>query len=120
MFAWTSGFHNPLAHTHFNIFVDEWTSANESPECIKMLCFPQCFMVINIFFLMWKNFSKISKLSQCYYEPVLGFNRTEPRPEQGSEQYRENRSWFLSWDQCECFLCSSIIPSHCINLCKVP
>ena len=32
MFVWTSGFHNPLAHTHFNMFVDEWTSANESPE----------------------------------------------------------------------------------------
>ena len=31
MFVWTSGFHNPLAHTHFNMFVDEWTSANESP-----------------------------------------------------------------------------------------
>ena len=31
MFAWTSGFHNPLGHTHFNMFVDEWTSANESP-----------------------------------------------------------------------------------------
>ena len=23
MFVWTSGFHNPLAHTHFNMFVDE-------------------------------------------------------------------------------------------------
>ena len=32
MFVWTSGFQNPLAHTHFNMFVDEWTSANESPE----------------------------------------------------------------------------------------
>ena len=31
MFVWTSGFHNPLAHTHFNMFVDEWTNANESP-----------------------------------------------------------------------------------------
>ena len=31
MFVWTSGFYNPLAHTHFNIFVDEWTSAKESP-----------------------------------------------------------------------------------------
>ena len=30
MFVWMSGFHNPLAHTHFNMFVDEWTSANES------------------------------------------------------------------------------------------
>ena len=30
MFVWTSGFQNPLAHTHFNMFVDEWTSANES------------------------------------------------------------------------------------------
>ena len=32
MFVWTSGFHNPFAHTHFNMFVDEWTSVNESPE----------------------------------------------------------------------------------------
>ena len=23
MFVWTSGFHNLLAHTHFNMFVDE-------------------------------------------------------------------------------------------------
>ena len=30
-FVWTSGFHNPLIHTDFNMFVDEWTSANESP-----------------------------------------------------------------------------------------
>ena len=29
MFVWTSGFHNPLAHTH-NMFVDEWMSANET------------------------------------------------------------------------------------------
>ena len=31
MFVWTSGFHNPLVHTDFNMFVDEWMSANESP-----------------------------------------------------------------------------------------
>ena len=31
MFVWMNGFQNPLAHTHFNMFVDEWTSANESP-----------------------------------------------------------------------------------------
>ena len=29
---WTNGFHNPLAHTHFNMFVDKWTSANKSPD----------------------------------------------------------------------------------------
>ena len=35
MFVFMSGFYNPLAHTHFNMFVDEWTSANESPDlCI--------------------------------------------------------------------------------------
>ena len=34
MFVWTSGFQNPLAHTHFNMFVDEWTSANESPDLL--------------------------------------------------------------------------------------
>ena len=31
MFVWTSGFHYPLIHTDFNMFVDEWTTANESP-----------------------------------------------------------------------------------------
>ena len=31
MFVWTSGFHNPLVHTDFNMFVDEWMSVNESP-----------------------------------------------------------------------------------------
>ena len=30
MFVWMSGFQNPLAHTHFNMFVNKWTSANES------------------------------------------------------------------------------------------
>ena len=30
MFVWTSGFQKLLAHTDFNMFVDEWTSANES------------------------------------------------------------------------------------------
>ena len=32
MFVWTSGFQSSLAHTDFNMFVDEWTSANESPD----------------------------------------------------------------------------------------
>ena len=37
MFVWMSGFYNPLAHTYFNMFVDEWTSANDSPiKCIKI------------------------------------------------------------------------------------
>ena len=31
MFVWTSGFHNPIIQTGFNMFVDEWMSANESP-----------------------------------------------------------------------------------------
>ena len=31
MFVWTSGFQKSLAHTDYNMFVDEWTSANESP-----------------------------------------------------------------------------------------
>ena len=31
MFVWMSGFQNLLAHTHFDMFVDEWMSANESP-----------------------------------------------------------------------------------------
>ena len=25
------GYQNPIAHIHFNMFVDEWMSANESP-----------------------------------------------------------------------------------------
>ena len=36
MFVWTSGFQNLLTHTHFDMFVDEWTSANESPVMIHM------------------------------------------------------------------------------------
>ena len=31
MFVWRSGFHSPLGYTHFNLFVDEWTNADESP-----------------------------------------------------------------------------------------
>ena len=31
MFVWMSGFQNLLIHTHFDMFVDEWMSANESP-----------------------------------------------------------------------------------------
>ena len=31
MFVWTSGFQKSLAHTDFNMFLDKWTSANESP-----------------------------------------------------------------------------------------
>ena len=34
MFVWMSGFQKSLAHTDFNMFVDEWTSANESPTLI--------------------------------------------------------------------------------------
>ena len=35
MFVWTSGFQKSLAHTDFDMFVDEWTSANESPvQCL--------------------------------------------------------------------------------------
>ena len=40
MFVWTSGFQNPLAHTHFNMFVDEWMSANESPVAFSVECKP--------------------------------------------------------------------------------
>ena len=31
IFVWMSGFQNPLAHSHFNMLVSEWTSANKSP-----------------------------------------------------------------------------------------
>ena len=31
LFVWMSGFQKSLAHTDVNMFVDEWTSANESP-----------------------------------------------------------------------------------------
>ena len=38
MFVRMSGSYNPLAHTHFNMFVDEWTNANESPvKCLEFL-----------------------------------------------------------------------------------
>ena len=40
MFVWTSGFQKSLAHTDFNMFVDEWTSANESPESLTVIHFP--------------------------------------------------------------------------------
>ena len=37
MFVWTSGFQKSLAHTDFNMFVDEGTSANESSvQCISV------------------------------------------------------------------------------------
>ena len=32
MFVWTSGVQKSLANTDFNMFVDEWMSANECPE----------------------------------------------------------------------------------------
>ena len=35
MFVWMSGFQNLLAHTHFDMFVDEWTSANKTPGLCK-------------------------------------------------------------------------------------
>ena len=38
MFVWMSGFQKSLHHTDFNMFVDEWTSANESPVFGKMIC----------------------------------------------------------------------------------
>ena len=34
MFVWMSGFQNLLEHTDFNMFVDDWTSANESPALL--------------------------------------------------------------------------------------
>ena len=36
MFVWMSGFQKSLAHTDFNMFVDEWTSANESSATLKI------------------------------------------------------------------------------------
>ena len=32
MFVGMSDFQHSLAQPHFNMYVDEWTSANESPE----------------------------------------------------------------------------------------
>ena len=37
MFVWTSGFQKSLAHTDFNMFVDEWTRANESPDLVDWI-----------------------------------------------------------------------------------
>ena len=36
MFVWTSGFQKSLAQTEFNMFLDEWTSANESPGLLSL------------------------------------------------------------------------------------
>ena len=38
MFVWTGGFQKSFAHTDFNMFVDEWTGANESPGKYHKLC----------------------------------------------------------------------------------
>ena len=35
MFVWTSGFQKSLVRTDFDMFVDEWTSANESPDLLN-------------------------------------------------------------------------------------
>ena len=43
MFVWTSDFQKSLAHTDFNMFVDEWTSANESPATPAYLHFSVFF-----------------------------------------------------------------------------
>ena len=32
MFMWMNSFQNPLVHTDFNMFVDEETCTNESPD----------------------------------------------------------------------------------------
>ena len=31
MFVWMSGFQKSLVHQDFDMFVDEWTSVNETP-----------------------------------------------------------------------------------------
>ena len=36
MFVWRNGFQKSLAQNEFNMFLDEWTSANESPVTDKM------------------------------------------------------------------------------------
>ena len=45
MFVWTSSFQNPFAHIHFNMFADECTNANESPE--------------EIIFCVWRKTSSV-------------------------------------------------------------
>ena len=96
------------------LYGDNW-------NVLKRYVFPQYSMVAYVVFFQYEKTSqKFPSFHSAIRNPVLGLNHTEPRPEQGSKQYRENRSWFLSWDQCECFLCSSIIWCHWINLCKVP
>ena len=67
MFVWTSGFQKSLAHTDFNMFVDERTSANESP--VFKLCsdrakanvkvkifFEVCRLFVDIFCLFFDVF----------------------------------------------------------------
>ena len=58
MFVWMSGFYNPLAHTHFNMFVDEWTSANESPVSVPIIdcqCLPYGKYVFGGVILIWAS-----------------------------------------------------------------
>ena len=50
MFVWMSGFQKSLAHTDFNMFVDQWTSANESPDPESLLypCLGQISVYLNL------------------------------------------------------------------------
>ena len=43
MFVWMSAFQKSLAHTDFNMFVDEWTGANENPVFVQV---DRCFQVL--------------------------------------------------------------------------
>ena len=52
MFVLMSGFQNPLSCTHFNMFVDEWTNANES----HVMCH---------FSYVRRNFSVVEKPFRC-------------------------------------------------------
>ena len=72
MFVWTNGYQNPLAHTHFNMFVDEWMSENESPG--KWVCNP----LVSVPFL-------VPVLVQCkgiIYKPIIPSPGSVPGPVQ--------------------------------------
>ena len=68
MFVWTSGFQKSLAQTEFNMFLDEWTSANERPECLCLFITCQEWVLSNCVLRLvhskrkWKIFFDLIRL----------------------------------------------------------
>ena len=70
MVVWTSGFHNPLIHTDFNMFVDEWMSANESPDFTDRLFFSVEYWLLNKSTNIGKTVSNIMIHVNTYCIPI--------------------------------------------------